>query len=107
MSEPIQNLERHPGDAVNEYLDKRKERAREIAIFLAESKIWDRMLSNCTDYSSVMRQDKCEHLVEIVTERKKFANSNFNPECRPVLTPGIPKEFERTTPQYSLWNWGK
>lgn len=84
----------HPGDAVNAFFDKRNEKAREIAIFLAENKIWQKMLSNCLDYSGVMRKDKCEFLHIINDERMKYFNSNFNPVCRPQQTPGLPEEFE-------------
>ena len=84
----------HPGDAVNAFLDRRAEKAREIAIFLAENKIWQAMLSNCLDYSGAVKKERCEYLHLISDERLKYYNSNFNPACRPEQTPGLPKEFE-------------
>lgn len=85
---------RKPGDAVNEFFDKRFEKAREIAVYMAESKIWAKMLDNCSDYSGVNRQEKCQYLFDVVQERKKYYNSNFNPALTPKQTPGLPSEFE-------------
>jgi hypothetical protein len=83
-----------PGDAVNEFYDKKFEKARTIAIYMAESKIWKKMLENCCDYTGVMKQEKCQLLLDIVAERQKYYNSNFNPECRPRSSPGLPEEYE-------------
>lgn len=88
------DMKPHSSEAANAFFDKRNQKAREIAIFLAENKIWQRMLSNCLDYSGVRRKDKCEYLHKINEERMKYFNSNFNPVCRPQQTPGLPDEFE-------------
>lgn len=85
---------RRPGDAVNEFYDLRFKRAREIAIYLAESKIWEKMLDNCSDFEGVNRQEKCQYLFDITQERKKYYNSNFNPALRPKQSPGLPEGFE-------------
>ena len=84
----------HPGDAINAFYDERARKAREIAVYFAESKIWQAMLVNCMDFSGTVRKDKCEYLQKIVDERQKYYNSNWNPACRPEQTPGLPKEFE-------------
>jgi hypothetical protein len=84
----------HPGDQINAWYDKRNEKAREIAIYLAENKIWSEMLKNCLDFSGAMRYDKCEFLKDITMERQAYYNSNFNPAMRPKLTPGLAKEYE-------------
>lgn len=83
-----------PGDAVNHFFDERAQKAKAIAIYLAETKIWERMLENCGDYTGFMKPDKCQSLADIVAERVYYYNSNFNPACRPKLSPGLPEKYE-------------
>lgn len=77
------------------FFDKKFERAREHQIFMEETKIWQALLEDCSDRSGVNAAADCKLLFEIVNERMKYYNSNYNPNVRPTLTPGIPAIYEK------------
>lgn len=76
------------------FFDLRLERARELLIFMEETKIWKELLTDCIDRSGVNSGKACRQLNTIVDERIQYYNSSFNPDLRPTLTPGIPPHFE-------------
>lgn len=77
------------------YMDKKSEKSREILIFMEETKIWESVLEDCINRSGVNASGECTKLYEIVDERNKYLNANFNANLRPKNTPGLPNVFER------------
>lgn len=77
------------------YFDKKFERSREILIFIEETKIWQDLLQDCVDRAGVGASKACKALYDMVEERNKYYNSNFNAAMRPQITPGIPPYYER------------
>lgn len=74
--------------------DLRVEKARELAIFMEESKIWQDLLDDCADKAGVDSARRCKQLAEIHLERVKYMHSRFNPHLRPKLTPGLPPHID-------------
>jgi hypothetical protein len=76
-------------DPYVKFYDERLYNAREVLIWMEETKIWQRMLENCTNRSGVHSEITCDFLKKIVTERIKYYNSNFNEELTPNNSPRI------------------
>lgn len=76
------------------FFDLKNEKARELLIFMEETKIWNELLTDCIDRSGVNAGKACRKLNDIVDERLKYYNSTFNETHRPKLTPGIPVYYE-------------
>lgn len=77
------------------FFDLRFHRARELLVFMEETKIWQRLLTACNDQAGINASLECRHLVEIVTERMKYYNASYEPALRPKLSPGLPEEYEK------------
>lgn len=87
-------LEELSSDPIVRHFDRKTLKAREIIIFMEESKIWQGLLADCIGRAGVNAGGACRQLQDILGERIQYYNSKFNPTMRPVRTPGIPKEFE-------------
>lgn len=83
-------------DAHTLYFDLKFNRARELLIFMEETKIWQELLQDCVDRAGVNAGKACSRLTDLVAERIVYHNSNFNAALRPSLSPGIPVSFEKT-----------
>ena len=79
-------------DPLNQLVDKRNKRAREILIFMEESKIWQEMVTACVDRSGVAAYKNCKHLYQVLEERMNYYKSNYNVELLPKLSPGLPED---------------
>lgn len=84
-------------DAHTLYFDLKFNRARELLIFMEETKIWQELLQDCVDRAGVNAGKACRRLTDLVAERIAYYNSNFNASLRPTLTPGLPAPFEKVT----------
>lgn len=82
-------------DAHTLYFDLKFNRARELLIFMEETKIWQELLQDCADRAGVNAGKSCRGLIDLVAERITYYNSNFSASLRPTLTPGIPAPFEK------------
>lgn len=85
--------ELHP-DPLIRHFDIKTLKAKEIMVFMEETKIWQGLLEDCIDRSGVNSAHACRELQEMVQERGRYYNSRFNPNLRPTKTPGIPPDFE-------------
>jgi hypothetical protein len=79
-------------DPLNQLVDKRNKRAREILIFMEETKILQEMVTACVDRSGVASYKTCKHLYQILEERMAYYQSNYNSELSPKLSPGLPED---------------
>jgi hypothetical protein len=93
-------LDELPSDPLIRHFDIKNMKAREILIFLEESKVWQDLLSDCIEKSGVNSANTCRQLQELAQERVRYYNSRFKATMRPKMTPGIPPEFESTKPDY-------
>lgn len=76
------------------FFDLKFNRARELMIYMEETKIWQDLLDECAERSGTEAGRTCSRLREIMDERIAYNNSNFNAALRPALTPGIPSVYE-------------
>lgn len=77
------------------FFDERFQKSREFLIFMEETKVYQRMLENCTLKAGPDAPARCRDLVQIVQERIKYYNSKYRKVFRPTLSPGIPEQFEK------------
>jgi len=83
----------HP-DPLIRHFDVKTLKAKEVIVFMEESKVWQELLEDCIDRSGVNASLACRQIQDIMQERVQYYNSRFNPNLRPKQTPGIPVEFE-------------
>lgn len=88
-----------PEDPLIRHFDIKAIKAKEIMVFMEETKIWQSLLADCMERSGVNAPSECNRLHEIVQERVNYYNSRFNPALRPEQSAGIPPEFEITPSQ--------
>ena len=62
---------------------------------MEETKIFQRMLDNCTMKAGPDATLRCRELAQIVQERVKYYNSKYRREFRPTMSPGLPEQFEK------------
>jgi hypothetical protein len=79
-------------DPLNQKVDRRNKRAREILIFMEESKIWQEMVTACVDRSGVASYKNCKNLYQLLEERMNYYKSNYNDMLLPKLSPGLPED---------------
>ena len=77
------------------FFDRRNHRAREMLIFMEETKVWGRLLDACHEKHQINSVRECRHLREIILERSKYYNAEYDPFVRPKMSPGIPPEYEK------------
>ena len=77
------------------FFDLRFQKSREYLVFMEESKLYQRMLENCTLKAGPDAPARCRELVHLVKERVEYYNSKYRQGKRPTLSPGLPKEFEK------------
>lgn len=82
-------------DAHITHFDRRFEKTRERLIFMAETNIWKDLWQDCCNRAGVDSRHACRQLEEIVTERVKYYDSQYDGKFRPKLTPGIPVCYEK------------
>lgn len=79
-------------DPLNQLMDLRNKRAREMIVFMEETKIWQEMITTCAQYNGVAAYKNCKHLYEVLEERMKYYNSRYADENLPKLSPGLPED---------------
>ena len=79
-------------DPLNQLYDLRNKKAREMVIFMEETKIWQEMVTKCAQISGVAAYKNCKHLYEVLEERIKYYNSRYDDANMPTLSPGLPED---------------
>lgn len=78
----------------NENIDRENHRRREHEIYKAETEIWGMFFERCVKDN---REDatKCQHALDIYTERKAYELSRFNVEKEPKLSPPLCINYDK------------
>lgn len=79
-------------DPLNKLIDLRHKRAREMVVFMEETKIWQEMVTTCAQYNGVAAYKNCKHFYEILEERMKYYNSRYEDANLPKQSPGLPED---------------
>lgn len=77
---------------LNEKMDRKIKRAREMVIFMEETKIWQTMLAACSKRNRVSAYADCRHFYDILAERVKYYDSHYDSRFLPTLSPGLPED---------------
>lgn len=80
-------------DPLNKLQDLYNERAREMLIFMEETKIWQEMVSTCAQQNGVAAYKNCKHLYEVLEERLKYYHSHYDNANYPKLSSGLPEHI--------------
>jgi hypothetical protein len=91
-SRPSEKAVLEADDPLNQLVDRRNKKAREILIFMEESKIWQEMVTACVERSGVASYKTCKHLYQVLEERMNYYQSNYNTELLPKHSPGLPED---------------
>ena len=65
-----------------------------MAIFQAETKVWQAFLENCVDKWGEDSRVECKYLSDLVRERSAYSNANFHESKKPTLSPALPDYVE-------------
>lgn len=76
------------------HFDRKFEKARELLIFMEETKIWQELLEDCNLRAGVNAKKSCLRLNQIVQERIIYDNAKYSKKLRPEFTAGIPEMYE-------------
>ena len=86
------------GDPMIDHFDRRFHRTREKLIYMEETKIWQNMLISCEDKHGINGPYECRYYAQVIHERMRYYNSDFERATRPTLSPGLPVEYEKGEP---------
>lgn len=83
-------------DPYVKFYDDRSARARDLLVFMEETKIWQELLKKCTYRAGPNATHECRDLFNLVQERVQYFNSKYRQQLRPTLSPGIDPKYEKT-----------